>query len=41
MRTVVALFGYIAESDKPAEWGADVLINTPLELMDYLSLQVL
>jgi phosphoglycolate phosphatase len=36
MRTVVALFGYIAESDKPAEWGADVLINTPLELMDYL-----
>lgn len=36
MRTVVALFGYIAASDKPAEWGADVLINTPLELMDYL-----
>jgi phosphoglycolate phosphatase len=36
MKTVVALFGYIAQSDKPAEWGADVLINTPLELMDYL-----
>lgn len=36
MKTVVALFGYIAASDKPAEWGADVLINTPLELMDYL-----
>ena len=41
IRTVVALFGYIAQSDKPAEWGADALINTPLELMDYLSLQVI
>lgn len=37
MKTVVAMFGYIAETDIPAEWGADVLINTPLELMSHLS----
>lgn len=33
MKTVVALFGYIAKTDKPSEWGADALINSPLELM--------
>ncbi|PKO52916.1 MAG: phosphoglycolate phosphatase [Betaproteobacteria bacterium HGW-Betaproteobacteria-20] len=37
MHTVVALFGYIAETDKPAEWGADVLIQSPLALLNYLS----
>ena len=36
MQTVVALFGYIAATDKPAEWGADALINNPTELLDYL-----
>lgn len=34
MKTVVALFGYIAVTDKPAEWDADVLINTPNGLLD-------
>ena len=33
MKTVVALFGYIDVSDKPSEWGADALINTPKELL--------
>ncbi|MGB2833165.1 MAG: HAD-IA family hydrolase [Methylotenera sp.] len=33
MKTVVALFGYIAKTDKPAEWGADVLINVPNEVL--------
>ncbi len=33
MRTVVALYGYIDTSDKPLEWGADALIETPLELL--------
>ncbi len=37
MKTVVALFGYIAISDKPAEWGADAMIHSPLELMNYLN----
>ena len=33
MSSVVALFGYIAQNDKPLEWGADFMINTPSELM--------
>ena len=33
MKTVVALFGYIDVTDKPSEWGADALINTPKELL--------
>lgn len=32
--TLVALFGYIAENDTPASWGADALIDTPKEIMD-------
>ncbi len=37
LQTVVALFGYIDASDKPAEWGADVMINTPGELLNALN----
>jgi phosphoglycolate phosphatase len=33
MRTVVALWGYIDTSDKPATWGADFAINHPSELI--------
>jgi phosphoglycolate phosphatase len=33
MTTVVALWGYIAETDKPQEWGADYLIRQPAEIM--------
>ena len=36
VKTVVALFGYIAETDKPAEWGADAMIKTPDELLNFL-----
>lgn len=36
MEAVVALFGYIAETDKPTEWGADALINTPHEVLSFL-----
>jgi N-acetyl-D-muramate 6-phosphate phosphatase len=36
MKTVVALFGYIDVSDKPAEWGADVMIHQPIELLGTL-----
>ncbi len=36
MKTVVALFGYIAETDKPAEWGADALIDVPNEVLFFL-----
>ncbi len=37
MKTVVALFGYIDTSDKPHEWGADALIETPNMLLDVLN----
>ena len=33
MKTVVALFGYIDITDKPSEWRADSMIETPMELM--------
>lgn len=36
MKTVVALFGYIDESDKPAEWGADATIEHPADLLKFL-----
>ena len=37
MKTVVALFGYLDKSDKPFEWGADALIETPQALLDFLN----
>ncbi len=35
MKTVVAKFGYLNGSD-PATWGADAMIDRPLELLKYL-----
>ncbi len=37
MKTVVALFGYIDVTDKPAEWGADALIQMPKQLIEILN----
>lgn len=36
MMTVVALWGYIAETDQPQTWGADYMINTPNELLELI-----
>jgi len=36
MRTLVALFGYVEPGDQPHRWGADGLINTPQEILDWL-----
>lgn len=36
MKTVIALFGYIAQSDKPAEWGADAMIKHPADLLNFM-----
>ena len=36
MRTLVALFGYIGEQDEPAAWGADGMVETPGEILDWL-----
>ena len=33
MLSIVALFGYIAETDTPENWGADAFINSPLEIL--------
>ncbi|WP_047548948.1 HAD family hydrolase [Methylotenera sp. G11] len=33
MKTVVALYGYLGTDDRPDEWGADVSVNAPLELL--------
>jgi phosphoglycolate phosphatase len=38
MKAVVALFGYIDVTDRPHEWGADALIKTPNELLDFLNI---
>jgi phosphoglycolate phosphatase len=37
MRTLVALFGYIGSDEQPATWGADGLIDAPLETLEWLS----
>lgn len=34
MLTVVAMYGYLGVDDRPQEWGADVFVNTPLELLE-------
>lgn len=36
MRTLVACFGYLAESDRPGEWMADALVDHPAEILDWL-----
>lgn len=33
MKTVVAMYGYIDESDRPEEWGADFSIAHPVDLI--------
>ncbi len=40
MRTLVALFGYIdAHLDEPESWGADAMLRTPGEVLDWLDAQ--
>ena len=41
MKTVVALFGYIDATDKPLEWGANAMIQTPKHLMEILNTSTL
>lgn len=38
MIPVIALFGYLGEQDDPASWGAQALIGSPIELLDWLAL---
>lgn len=36
MTTVLADYGYIASTDQPHQWGADIRISHPLELLTHL-----
>jgi phosphoglycolate phosphatase len=36
MQTLVALFGYLGSDDRPERWGADGLVRTPLEILDWV-----
>lgn len=36
MKTLVALFGYITDSEDPETWGADGMIRAPMEVFDWL-----
>ncbi|MCL6262907.1 HAD-IA family hydrolase [Craterilacuibacter sp. RT1T] len=36
MKTVLANWGYIADSDKPEQWAADIAIDHPLDLLQHL-----
>lgn len=39
MRTVVARYGYIDEHDRPETWGAEAMIDAPLDLLQGIGLQ--
>jgi len=36
MNTFVALFGYIAHDDKPEQWQADIMLDAPQAIIDWL-----
>lgn len=36
MPSIAALYGYIPKPSDPHSWGADLTINTPLEILGYL-----
>lgn len=36
MATLAALWGYLGEEDRPAEWGADGLVAQPSEVLEWL-----
>jgi phosphoglycolate phosphatase len=36
MYTLVALFGYFRDDDRPQEWQADAMINAPADLLEWL-----
>ncbi len=36
IKTLVAMFGYIGENDRPETWGADGYIKNAREIIDYL-----
>lgn len=39
MSTLVALYGYLSKQDRPEEWGADGMIETPEAILEWLGLK--
>ncbi len=39
MQTVVALYGYLSETDQPLVWAADHMIQLPLDLLSLINLK--
>ena len=37
MKTLIALYGYLSDKDKPEEWGADGLISSPQQLSTWIT----
>ncbi|MBI5612781.1 MAG: HAD-IA family hydrolase [Gammaproteobacteria bacterium] len=37
MPTLVALFGYIGDNERPQDWGADGLVQTPAGILEWLN----
>ncbi|MBU0498757.1 MAG: phosphoglycolate phosphatase [Gammaproteobacteria bacterium] len=35
-RTLTALFGYLDEQDSPADWGADGMVESPIDILEWL-----
>jgi len=40
MQTVVALYGYLSDTDQPEAWGADQAIQAPLDLLAFANLKL-
>ena len=38
MKTIIARYGYISSDEKPDNWGADSIIDSPVELLSWLEL---
>jgi N-acetyl-D-muramate 6-phosphate phosphatase len=39
MQTVVALYGYLDEHDRPETWGAETMIDAPLDLLAWIGMK--
>lgn len=37
MKTILAMFGYIGDDDAPHQWQADVMLDTPQAIIDWLN----
>lgn len=40
MQTVVALYGYLSQTDEPKTWGADQMIQAPLDLLNLINVKL-